>query len=926
MNELDQLVLTTLFSQLGRIQKRASQVPDTPEALSREWLGRVQAPLTDFLHHWTDAIDAMRHLATGGLPLHDESNDSTLMPLVSPFAHLRLDGRGCEQVDWFLAPTRDTSDPQRGGHRHLYPTREWLGSTAHYAALWQQLEAALRQASAHLTPDLALHLLEQHTALIPYHPSAPTAPWADLPFFDVTKVMAALMACCYGTLWLQRRMVPEPMHITAMAKRPGFAPCLLLWGDLSGVQDFVYRTFSQGALKALRGRSLFLQFLTEHIITELLRVPTTLPNVPEITLSHVHVLYAGGGRFALVLPYAEAVNRHWQQVQNRINAYLRRVHGAKLHLILASEPVPVRMLAPSERDGHHTPAADTFAKLHHALGAKIAAGKAQKFVDSSLLGQDRDGTCQYCKRVCSSQYLVTSEEQQQVNAPGAEDGPLCVFCFLLLPKRVARTELKQKATFGFTPECAWCHQSGEALACTWGEEWLFGCSHASCLGDPMSLGECTICHRHAILTPLPPPRTQPDELPPPEIRACPFCRNLHHVGEHLGGLRYILRSRIPPDQPQRVILQIENVWYYFPLAPPDRANGGAFAFTPADFRADHQRLFKDPETDCWVINDGPLAAWQRPGTTFRFPLGTYTYLSQKHDSLAPASLEELAEGLGARRIGALRMDVDNLGALFQEGLRPDGPRLVRYASLARLLTGFFQYHINNLCVGQGLPSDVTRLLPAAPAQRRVHIIYSGGDDLFLVGHWHDVAELSFDLYQAFAAYTCYNPAVTLSGGFVVQRPTFPLYHLAKRAEDAEKAAKDHDRSTKNALAPFHQSSIFGADTAALKWEATGQVTAFDLLALVQMLLQELCVPGRSQLELKVPRAFLTHLFEVVETQASTDKLYLPKLLYALSRVKVPLHVQHRLLASETIRYLHPALVWLALLTRQPGVEEPYATI
>ena len=69
------------------------------------------------------------------------------------------------------------------------------------------------------------------------------------------------------------------------------------------------------------------------------------------------------------------------------------------------------------------------------------------------------------------------------------------------------------------------------------------------------------------------------------------------------------------------------------------------------------------------------------------------------------------------------------------------------------------------------------------------IVYAGGDDLFIVGAWDDVAELAFDINASFNAFTCQNPNVHLSGGVTLHKPKFPLYQMARIAKQAEGAAK-----------------------------------------------------------------------------------------------------------------------------------------
>ena len=50
---------------------------------------------------------------------------------------------------------------------------------------------------------------------------------------------------------------------------------------------------------------------------------------------------------------------------------------------------------------------------------------------------------------------------------------------------------------------------------------------------------------------------------------------------------------------------------------------------------------------------------------------------------------------------------------------------------------FFKYYINKLCKNYN-----------------VVIVYSGGDDIFLVGSWNDVIKFAKDLRVNFDKYTC----------------------------------------------------------------------------------------------------------------------------------------------------------------------------
>ena len=80
----------------------------------------------------------------------------------------------------------------------------------------------------------------------------------------------------------------------------------------------------------------------------------------------------------------------------------------------------------------------------------------------------------------------------------------------------------------------------------------------------------------------------------------------------------------------------------------------------------------------------------------------------------------LEKGRGIKRLGVLRADVDDLGAAFASGIPAEKVSISRTATLSRALSYFFKHKINEI-----LDSGKYRL----------QIIYSGGDDLFIVGNW-----------------------------------------------------------------------------------------------------------------------------------------------------------------------------------------------
>ena len=107
--------------------------------------------------------------------------------------------------------------------------------------------------------------------------------------------------------------------------------------------------------------------------------------------------------------------------------------------------------------------------------------------------------------------------------------------------------------------------------------------------------------------------------------------------------------------------------------------------------------------------------------------------------------EFAAEADGIKRIGILRADVDNLGQAFVSGFKNDKNHnryetISRTATLSRQLSGFFKLFIRQVLENSAFSIEEEE----RGKERLATIIYSGGDDVFIVGAWNDVIELAVD--------------------------------------------------------------------------------------------------------------------------------------------------------------------------------------
>ena len=132
---------------------------------------------------------------------------------------------------------------------------------------------------------------------------------------------------------------------------------------------------------------------------------------------------------------------------------------------------------------------------------------------------------------------------------------------------------------------------------------------------------------------------------------------------------------------------------------------------------------------------------------------------------------------GTEKLGILKMDVDDLGKIFAEGFDTTIRTPSRMMSLSRSLQWFFEGYMNTI-----LHDDHFR--------DYIYPIFSGGDDLFMVGAWHKVFELALKIQEEFRTFVCDNPSLTLSASLMVVDEHYPVSRFAVLAEERLHEAKN----------------------------------------------------------------------------------------------------------------------------------------
>lgn len=510
------------------------------------------------------------------------------------------------------------------------------------------------------TSGNAARALEEGLALLEEYGWCLSAHVPDTSLYDHSRLVAAFAACLAAD-----ERTEDWCRSVEQNKE---AVCLLVGGDLSGLQAFIYTLASEGAAKSLRARSFYVQLLNEALALAVLR---------ELGLPLTNALYIGGGGFQLFAHVG--AQEKLQTIAQDLIGLLLTLHDGALGLTLHWMPLTVADLK-------------DFGASRERFGRELNRRKRQPYSQASL-----------------------ETLKQHIGQPISQGGDPLAFC------RVT------------------------------GED-----------GGTVK-------------------KVDDDGS---ETYRAKFVLSLEELGRQLPAATHIAYAPVEKAPAQR---QRATGWQQ-----ALRAFG--FDFQLVSTRGDHhtEAIRTDEFVRVWRLEP----AVRNDEAQLLAPLGPAPRVVSYRPfaRLAPAgrgggikTFNELAQPIrgGFKRWGVLRMDVDNLGKLFQAGFgQAASPS--RIAGLSFALRLFFEGYLPELAKGNGKEASA---IEKQDLTEHLYLQYSGGDDVFVVGAWDALPEFARRVRQAFSEYTAGHPALTLSAGIALAEEKFPLYQAAGLADEAERAAK-----------------------------------------------------------------------------------------------------------------------------------------
>jgi len=459
----------------------------------------------------------------------------------------------------------------------------------------------------------------------------------------------------------------------------------LIWGDLSGIQEFIFTIASEDALKNLRARSFFINLLEQHVILKYLNA---------LNLPPTNVLFSGGGSFAIVSHWNRQIREKINQIKFSINSWLLEKLDGRLYLAIVFTSFPKENLKSIFLDA-----------------VKIATQKS------------------------------------------------------FIEKRNKFKEIIEKGDFPFVSDK---DPSGKA---------------------------CNICYKD-------------DEKLIEEKNEkkflCSLCDQLTKIGQQLPKKDFIGITKGDASK-NGPFIQIEDT-YYLLLDTPHRATWCIYRSPNSFFTAlQHKTLLFYGDMYVTRIGDLPSDFIEKIKEDKREKLEIIsdkkeideivTQLKNLDDKDAIASLDHLAKvAHGAELIGSLKMDADNMGLILKEGL-PTDFYLEHLIGFSRYISYFFKIYLNSICNDKKSFGKQTSFLDGRSDsnKRNLAVVYSGGDDSFILGAWDEVARVAIDISAAFKEYTCHNPDLGISAGVTLHDPKMPVYQIVQTTDKALKIAKDNQQ-------------------------------------------------------------------------------------------------------------------------------------
>lgn len=247
--------------------------------------------------------------------------------------------------------------------------------------------------------------------------------------------------------------------------------------------------------------------------------------------------------------------------------------------------------------------------------------------------------------------------------------------------------------------------------------------------------------------------------PETEKSNCTFCASFMELTNDIKDADCLVINKVKENN-RETVTNYQDVFNVFGLE---------YRFTT------RQKVNQEERKNAFILNNTEFIKEGYRGFRFGAYRLPYKYNDDERKN-QQLTFEEISEkSTGDPKLALLKLDVDNLGSLFLRGLGKKST-ISRVASLSRMLALYFEGYINHLIMEKNW-------------QDYLYIVFSGGDDTFIIGAWDKVLDFTQEFYNKFRVFTCFHPQVTFSAGICIFKYDFPIMMSSQMTEAALEKAK-----------------------------------------------------------------------------------------------------------------------------------------
>ncbi|MGG3007391.1 type III-A CRISPR-associated protein Cas10/Csm1 [Geobacillus stearothermophilus] len=254
---------------------------------------------------------------------------------------------------------------------------------------------------------------------------------------------------------------------------------------------------------------------------------------------------------------------------------------------------------------------------------------------------------------------------------------------------------------------------------------------------------------------------------------CEFCSLDEKIGKTLPKTNYLVFEQGRSEESDNCIPVGPNL--YVRLCERQDEVGTRPYFVQIWNKSKHEEI-RIPYKRKWVTNYIPLAT-NEVCKILNEKITDQSDVLVEGQPLTFAHMAQLSKG--KKLIGYFKADIDYLGMIFSIGFfRSDNPlshTIFHTTLLSKMLERFFAGGVN-----EWLRTRYTF----------TYTVFSGGDDLFLIGPWSEIIEAAKEIEQYFRSYVGLNKEITLSASISILKANTPIPHAAKIAEEGLENAKE----------------------------------------------------------------------------------------------------------------------------------------